>query len=225
MRLSQGVLYTVSMSWSLTVRLLVIGMGAAVSPVAVMVLISLMLRKHPLKNALFFLLGFTPTLVALGIVAVTLMHAGGSGKKSAVDAYIDLALGALCLLAIIPVIRKKPKESEPEPEDLKASRSLAIGCLTMLVNYSTLVIYASGIHYISSARLSLPENVFYMALLTVVTLSTLLLPVAVYIAVPGRAERWLAALKEWLGEHNKQIGVAILLIFAVLLFVKGARLL
>ena len=210
---------------SLAPRLIVIGLAAAVSPVAIMVLISLMLRKHPLKNAFFFLLGFTPTLLALGMGAVLVFHVGGSGKKTSVDGYIDIALGVLCLLAIILVLRKKPKESEPEAGELTASRAFVIGCAAMLANYSTLIIFISGLHYVITAKLPLYEDVLAVALLTLVTLSSLLVPIFLYIAAPTKAARLLAALRIWLSKHNKEIGVAILLVFAVLLLVKGIRIL
>lgn len=192
------------------------------SPVAVMVLISLMLRRNALRNATFFLLGFTPTLLALGYVFVFVLHVGGSGGKSDIDGYIDIALGVLCLLAIILVYKKKPREKKPE-EDVPASRAAMIGCLTMLANYSTLIIFISGIHLISAEKLSLLENILSVALLTLVTLWTLLVPIGIYVAVPSKAERMLAALKEWLSRHNKEISAAILLLFGVLLLVKGIR--
>jgi hypothetical protein len=203
-------------------RLVMIGLGAAVSPVAVMVLISLMLRKHALRNALFFLLGFTPTLLALGYVFVYLLHVGGSGGKSDIDGYIDIALGVICLLAIILVYAKKPKEKKTE-EDISASRAGLIGCLTMLANYSTLIIFVSGIHVISAAKLPLLEDVLSVALLTLVTLWTLLVPVGIYVVAPSKAEKMLAALRDWLSKHNKEISAAILLVFAVLLIIKGIR--
>ena len=73
-------------------RLIVIGLAAAVSPVAVMVLISLMLKKNPVRNSSLFLLGFALVLIAIGIAGLFLLHLGGHAKKSPVDGYIDIAL-------------------------------------------------------------------------------------------------------------------------------------
>lgn len=212
--------YTYNMA-ELIPKLLVAGLGAAVSPVAIMVIITLMLMKHPLKNAAFFLVGFAPTLLALGITAGYFLHLGGSGKKSAVDGYIDIALGVLCILAAVAVFLKKPKEKKAGEQDISAPRAVLIGCVTMLTNYSTLVIYVSGIHVISSARLGASESALAVAFLSLITLSTVLAPIIIYIAFPRAAERVLTALKSWLSRHNKQIGIAILAVFAVVLIVKG----
>lgn len=191
------------------------------SPVAVMVLISLMFLKRPLKNALFFLLGFTLVLACMGVAGVLLFHTGGSGGKGTVDAWIDVVLGALCLLAIPLALKRKPKPERSEPGEIKASRSFTIGIGAMAINSSTIVIYMSGVHVISVARLKPPGDALALVVLTAFTLLTLLVPIVGYAVFPKTAEKALSRVRAWLVKHGKLIGAGILLVFGVYLLVKG----
>ncbi|MBU4194403.1 MAG: GAP family protein [Actinobacteria bacterium] len=192
---------------------------------AIVVLVSLMLTKNALRSSLFFLLGFTLTLIAIGIVGTLVLHAGGSGGKSHFGGYIDIALGALCFLAI-PLTMRKSKERKEAPEadgakPMTAAKSFSVGVVTMLLNMSTIIIYTSGVYVISSAKLSTADDIIALAFLTVFTLVTLLVPIAMYLVFPRKATKLLASLKVWLARHKTLIGVAILLIFGVLLLIKG----
>lgn len=191
------------------------------SPVAVMVLISLMLKKNPVRNSSLFLLGFALVLIAIGIAGLFLLHLGGHAKKSPVDGYIDIALGVLCLLAIPLVWKRKRKQEEPAARDVKPARAFTLGAATMLVNFSTIPIYVTGVHEISSAKLAVSDDVLAMIVLTVVTLLTLIVPIITYTAFPKTAARVLSSVRVWLSKNQKVIGAAILLVFGVYLLIKG----
>ena len=206
-------------------RLVIIGLGASVSPVAVMVLISVMLKKTPRRNSLLFLLGYALTLVVLGGVVVYIFHVGGSGGAGKVDGYIDLSLGVLCFLVVPYSLRKKDKKRAPGVESgPTAFRSFSLGSIALLLNPSTYLIFVSGLHVISSAHLGRQEDLLAIAFLTLVTLVTLLVPTIIFFAFPKRAEKVLDSLKAWLTKHNRVIGAAILLVFGVYLFTKGLKL-
>jgi hypothetical protein len=203
-------------------KVVIAGLGAAVSPVAVILLITVLFREHARRNSLLFLAGFTLVLVAIGVVCMTLMDTAGSGRTGCLDAYLDVALGALCL-ALIPVaVRKKPKpRQEAGAGDLGSFGAFSRGMLAMLVNYSTMVIYIAGVHEISGADVSIAGTVLAMAVLTAVTLLTLLVPIAVYFIWPRRAQRALGSMRTWLLGHSKIIGVALLAVFAAYFLAKG----
>jgi hypothetical protein len=209
---------------SLIPRLILIGLAASVSPVAVMILISVLAKKHAKRNSLIWLIGFTLTLLALGFLVVYIFHVGGSGGTSKVDGYIDMGLGALCLLLIpLSVLRKKKPEGPKVESDISPFRALTLGCISMIVNTSTLVIFFSGLHVISAARLETYETGLSVAVLTFFTLTTVLIPIAIYFLFPTKSEKALDAFKNWLMKHKKIIGVAILLVFGVYLLVKGLK--
>jgi threonine/homoserine/homoserine lactone efflux protein len=209
---------------SLIPRLILTGLGASISPVAIMAIISVMLMKKPLRNSLLFLVGFTFVLVSVGVIVVFVLHARGGSKTGNVDGYIDIAFGALCLLGIFLTIRRKPKPAPAdEPREMKASRAFTLGMVMMLVNFSTWVIYLAGMHFIAEAKLSVADDVIAMVILTVMTLITLLIPIFFEAAFPKTAEKGLTSMRLWLARHNKLIGAIILAVFAIYLLEKGIR--
>lgn len=203
-------------------KLIIAGLAASVSPVALMVLISVMLARNALRNSLVFLTGYTVTMVAIGVVGVFVLHAGGSGTKTGVDAYIDIALGALCLLAIPLAARKKKGGKEQRDySSLKATRVFLLGIVTMLLNASTIICYLSGAHVISEAHLGVADKIAGLAVLTAVSLVTLIIPIVLYLVFPDKSQKALHSFGGWLSRHGKVIGVAVLAVFAVYLLVKG----
>jgi len=208
---------------SLIPRLIVIGLAASVSPVAVMILITVLSKENARRNSLLWLLGFTLTLIALGFAGVYILQAGGSGGTSKIDAYIDIALGALCLV-VIPFDLLRKKDGGPKVEsDMSVKGAFALGCISMVVNTSTFIIFVSGLHVISSSNLKTYEDVISLGILTLFTLTTVLVPIAIYFVFPSKSEKALASFQGWLMKHRKVIGAAILLIFGVYLLVKGIR--
>lgn len=201
------------------------GLAAAVSPVAVMVLLAVMMKEKARRNSLLFLLGYTLILIALGVVGVYVLKAGGSGTKSKVDGYVDIALGALCFAAMLLSLRPKKKQAKPATggKDLKASRAFLLGIIAMLTNVSTIVCYLSGAHEISKAEPGLGEGLLALALLIVVTLITVLIPIGIYFIFPTRSDKVLSTFNAWLSRHSKVIGASVLLIFGAYLLIKGIK--
>jgi threonine/homoserine/homoserine lactone efflux protein len=202
--------------------MIVFGLLASVSPLAIMVLVSLMLTKKPMKNALSFLAGFTMILVALGAVAVFVLHVGTSKAGHTADAWIDIGLGIICL-ALIPVSMRKKKEKpqKNKARPLSPAKAFSIGMVTMCINASTIVIYVAGAHAVTEAHVGAAQDAVALVVLTLFTLSTLLLPMAIYAVFPKKSDRLLAALRVWLVKHQKAIGVGLLIIFGVYLLAKG----
>jgi len=204
-------------------EVILIGLGAAVSPVAIMILLSIMVKKNARRNSLLFLAGFTVVLVAIGIVGLLVFGAGDAGRHPAsFDGWIDIALGLICVALIPYAWKKKPRQQKPEDEGMKPWRAFTLGSIAMFINTSTFVLYVSGTHAIAQAKgiTGLDEGVAFVVL-TLATLISLLVPIAIYQIFPGRSEKLMDALGAWLARHSKIITVVILLIFAVFLLWKG----
>lgn len=204
------------------IQMVTYGLIAAISPVAIMVLVSLMMTKKPMKNALAFLLGFTLVLVALGVVAVFVLHVGAGKGNHKVDAWIDIILGALCL-ALIPLSlrKKKDKPEKDRARPFTATKAFSVGVVTMCINTSTMIVFIAGAHAIVMAHLGTAQDVLALAVLTLITLVTLVVPIVIYALFPAKADKLLGSLRVWLVKRQKLIGVAILVIFGIYLLVKG----
>ena len=214
--------YTSGMS-SLIPKVIVIGLLAAVSPVSLMVLIAVMLRKKPLRNAFFFLIGYTIMLLIIGLVFGLVLHAGGSGKKSKLDSYVDVGLGALCLRLIPLSFRKRKKPAKEEPGALSPPRAIITGAVVMSVNISTVMAYLVGVHTITRANLPTGDDLVAWVILTLFALLSMLVPIAMDVAFPRTAARVLKATRAWLIKYNQWGGGAVLLLFGVILLFQGIK--
>lgn len=201
-------------------RVLVIGLGAAVSPVAIMILLAVMVKKDAKRNSLLFIAGYTLVLVVVGLAAMFLFGAV-THKPGTSDAVIDIVLGALCLAFIPLSLKRKPK---PQKEDggMNPLGAVALGAGAMLVNTSTWVFYLGGVHAITQAKnIGTADTAIAFIILIFMTLLTLTIPVGILLVFPVKSQKFLDALGEWLARHRKTITVALLLIFAVYLIWKG----
>ena len=198
------------------------GLGASVSPVAVLALISVMFGEKPEKNILAFLSGYTLSMVAIGVLGIFALQLKGGSVKGVLKPWLDIAFGALCLLAI-PLATRKHKEGgyRAGGKSIQTGKAFALGLAAMLVNSSTIIIYLSGIHEISAAELKPWNDVFAVAVLTAVTLVTLVVPTLIYFLFPASSKKVLALLNSWLSRHSRVIGALVLLAVGTYLLVKG----
>jgi len=203
-------------------QLIIVGLGASISPIAVMVLIAVMAHKNAGKNSLSFILGYTATLIAIGIAGVSVFHAS-STKASKTHGYIDLLLGIICFALIIYNVSKKgdKKETKKIKEDINPLKAITLGSICMFSNPSTYVIYISGLHTIGAAKLKVSDSLLSLGLLTLVTLVTLIVPVFVYFAFPQKSKKMLDSFRKWLLRHKKIIGIAVLVLIGSYLSIKG----
>ena len=206
---------------SLILKVIVIGLGASVSPVSIMVLISIMMTKNALKNALYFLLGFTVVLLAYGVISELIFHDSDLGK-SHVGGYIDIVFGVLCFLAIILVFRRgrKPR-GERFGTGIGAGKSFGIGAATMAVNTSTIIIFISGVNVVATSKVSNLDALIAMIVLVFFTLLTLFVPILIYVVFPEKSATLLEKLRGWLVRHNRVMVSGILALFCVYLLTVG----
>lgn len=210
-------------------QLVLTGLAASVSPLPVAVLIDILSFKNPVRSSLVYLLGFTLTLFALGVAALYIIQIGSSSSllPKNTEAYIDIGLGIACFGLIFFVMRKRPGQEEDRKDkvgsQMKAYTAFILGCVLMITDYSTLVIYVSGLHLIGTAKLGLDDDVLALGLLTFITLLTLMVPIALYIISPEKAGKLLAYTGAWLTKHSKIIGSIILAFFGFYLVMRGLR--
>lgn len=213
----------------LSQQLVITGLAASVSPLAIVACIDMLSFKNPIKNALAYLFGFTLTLLILGIAGIYIFQISSSSSifPSSIKAYIDIALGVTCFALLLLVLRKRPGRNKDNTNiagsSIKLSRAFVIGTIVMLTNFSTLVIYASGLHSIGSAKLGITADILSLGILTFTTLLTIIAPIFIYILSPQGAGKLLASIGVWLNTHSKVIGAIILVVFGFYLIMRGLK--
>lgn len=210
----------------LSQQVIVTGLAASVSPIAIVACIDMLSLKNPVKSSLAYLSGFTLTLLGLGFAGVYIFQIGQSSiLPKSVGAYLDIALGVICFGLLLHVLRKQPSQKQANAgkadRAMNPGKAFIIGTLIMTSNLSTLVIFVSGLRIIMAAELGITQDILYLAALTLITLTTVIAPLLIYLLSPQTAGKLLASIGTWLNEHSKIISVIILAVFGFYLIMRG----
>ncbi|RPE42117.1 Sap-like sulfolipid-1-addressing protein [Streptomyces sp. Ag109_O5-1] len=203
--------------------------GVAVSPLPIVAIILILATPQGRLNGLLFALGWVLGLAALGAI---MLAVGGSGGASAhkhpatwVGA-LKLALGALLALFGALQWRRRPRDPSQAqlPKWMAAidrfgpGKVLGLGLLLSAGNLKNAPLTIAAAASISSAGISVPQQIGTLAIFVVIASLGVLAPLAVYLVMGERAKSILGNWRDWAAQHN----VAVL---AVLFFVLGLKLL
>ena len=211
----------------LLAKVVPLALGAAVSPMVLTVQIFILAgRVKPLLRAWVFTAGGALTLVAYSVLGATILKGGGAERHSVSTAIIRLVAAALLLLLAIRAARAKTTSSQKLLDRLDSASTLSfliVGVLTMIANFSTLVLFLPAIHEILRSSVSEADKFLTYALLLAITMIPALLPVGIATLMGSRADGILEGLHRFVTKHTKQINVGICLLFAVLLTWGGIK--
>ena len=195
----------------LLAKVVPLALGAAVSPMVLTVQIFILAgRVKPLLRAWVFTAGGALTLVAYSVLGATILKGGGAERHSVSTAIIRLVAAALLLLLAIRAARAKTTSSQKLLDRLDSASTLSfliVGVLTMIANFSTLVLFLPAIHEILRSSVSEADKFLTYALLLAITMIPALLPVGIATLMGSRADGILEGLHRFVTKHTKQINV------------------
>ena len=219
---------------SLLVAVLPLALGAAVSPTLLALqLLVLSGSTHRLARAWALALGAALVLGVFSVLCVTALQRvrpQHHDPRSATDAAVLLGSGALLGLVAVRSLVRRPTVGERHTsriagrlESAPTGWFVGVGAVGMVVNFSTLLLVLPAVHEITRAPATPTEKVVVFLVLYVIVLLPVLLPVGLATALGARADGLLDATNVWIGRHARTIGIAVELVFAVYLVVKGVR--
>ena len=213
-------------------QLVVLGIGVAVSPVAVIAAILLLVSPDGRTKASLFVTGWVLALAALGGVAVALEGALGIGDAAdprRVVAVITLVLGVVLLAFGLMRWRGRPApgDDEPTPAWMTAvnaatpARALGLGSLLAVAKPKNLILTLAAATVIAERAGSAAGSVAALAAYLVIASASVATPLVVAVALRDRAgpvlERWKVSLLA----HNKAIMAVVFVAFGLLLVWNG----
>jgi hypothetical protein len=211
----------------LLAKVVPLALGAAVSPMVLTVQIFILAGKtKPLIRAWVFTVGGALTLVAYSLLGATILKGGGAERHSVSTAIIRLVAAALLLLLAVRAARAKATSSQRLFDRLDSASTisfLVVGVLTMIANFSTLVLFLPAIHEILRASVSDADKLLTYVVLLSITMIPALVPVLIATLLGSKADSILGDLNRFVTKYAKQINVGICLLFAVLLLWAGIR--
>lgn len=207
-------------------------LGVAVSPIPIIAIILMLVTPKAKTNGTAFAAGWVLGLALVGTIVLVLAagknYSASSGPTQTVS-IIKLVLGLLLLLAAWRQWRGRPKQGEtpklPKWMDaidaFTAVRALAIGFVLSAVNPKNLALSIAAALSIAQAGISAGEEAGVLIIFVVLAASTVLAPVAVYVAMGDGAATILGGWRTWLAANNTVVTAVLLLVFAVVLIGKG----
>ena len=213
--------------------ILPLAMGIAISPLAIIAVILMLITPRARANGVSFLLGWMLGLAAVATVVLVVSESLGVTSSPSHDhswvGAVKLVLGLALLILAGLELRRRPKPGQ-EPSTPKWMKELdrttppgALGLSVVLssVGPKTFALGAVAALAVAQSSLSGADQALAVVVLVVIGSLGILAPVAVYLARGRKAAERLQEWKDWLVAHDAAVAGALLLVFGVLLIGKG----
>jgi hypothetical protein len=211
---------------TLLAKVLPLALGAAVSPtvfVAAVVLLSD--PDRPRRRAGAFTAGAAVPLAAIGAAGLVLFRNARGEDHLRVSPVVDIVFGVLLLLLAVRTALRPAHDASHHHRHAAASpwACALLGAGLMVVNFSSLALFVPAVKEIALATsVSTPDQIVVLAIVVVLALLAVLVPLVLYLIVPGQAQSVLTPMLAAAKRHSRAIGMVICLVFGVYLAVKGA---
>jgi hypothetical protein len=222
--------------------------GVALSPLAIVAVLALLGTRRARVNGLTFLAGWTVAVIGLLVGALLLadaLEARGTRTPPGWLAPLRLLLGALLLVAAVVIYRRGRAKvmaaarasttqatlaTAPQlpkwlasVESFKPGRCFVIGVVAFLLNPVDTSCTIGAALDLATAPVGSTAKWFAGAFFVLVSISSVAVPVAWYLAVPDRAERSLQSAQLWIARHTTLLNALVALIVAAMLLSKGIQ--
>jgi len=208
--------------------LLPIAVGVAVSPVAVIATILMLLSKRAGSTSVGFAVGWLLGIVIATVFFVILSSAVSTSDDgpSATVSWIKLALGVLLLTVGVKQWRGRSGEHETPKwmqavDEMTAVKGLGLGFALAAINPKNLLMCIAAGVSIGSASLATSGVITSILVFTIIASSTVAIPVIGYLVAADRLREPLANLKVWLQDNNTTVMSVLILVVGVVLIGKG----
>jgi threonine/homoserine/homoserine lactone efflux protein len=212
-------------------ELLPLALGVAISPVAVIAAILMLLSSRARANGLGFLTGLVLGIIATTVVFILLARLipeSGGGPKPIIGTF-KLLLGVLLLVFAVRQWRGRPRDgADPKlPKwmaaigSMTASRAFTFGLLLSAANPKNLTMSATAGLAIAGGALPLGSIILAAAIFVLVAVSTVAVPVVAYLVSHGRLRSPLDSLRVWLVTNNSVVMAVLFLVLGVVNIGKG----
>ena len=212
--------------------LLPLGIGVAVSPVAIVAAILLLLAPRGRVAGVAYVAGWILGLVVVVSLVVLVEGALGIGSADGPGRIAALILLAAGVVLLVLAWRKwqgrpAPGEDEPTPDWMRAfdsvtpARALGLGFLLSGLKPKNLALTLAAATAIAEAGLTTPESVAAVAVYVGLGTATVAAPLAAAVALGDRAVPVLGRWKDRLVASNATIMAVLFLVFGAILVGKG----
>jgi threonine/homoserine/homoserine lactone efflux protein len=175
-------------------------------------------RHYAIAAALVLLL-FVGLLVFFG-QAISLP------QEPSLNSNLDIIIGILLVSASL-LIRRRRKHGTDQKKEKKTSQrfgpsiAYAFGAFSMATNFTTLALVVPAAKEIAVSGSPFPERELLVLLLVLIASTPAWLPLALATIAPGRAERVLLGIGQFIETNGRRLTVILLLVIGLFLVGRG----
>ncbi|MEI7593880.1 MAG: GAP family protein [Actinomycetes bacterium] len=228
---------------TLLTQLIPLALGAAISPVLLVAVLFILSSNHrPAARASAFLVGSAAVLAIIAVVfldvfkRISHVAAGASPTDSIVDFVLGVLLLSLGVGKIVEYLRSRgatdsppPAKSSDDADSLLAAKRASgglvsasfLGVALMASNVTTLALYLAALKVISSADVTVTDQVFSVTMVAVIALFTVWFPILLTVVMPATSRRVLGAMNAFVAAHRALITGIFCLVFGLYLVLKA----
>lgn len=200
------------------------GIGVAISPLVIIVLVMILLSPHAISNGITFLVGWLSGLIVLGVIVFTQGGFGGLAGDAKSHGVIDIVFGILLLaLALRGWRRRKKKHGSGKlfsaADNFTILKAAIAGFFFAAIYPKNLILTVATASELATAGgyRKIETYILFIAIASV----TIAGPVFTCIWGGERIRPFLARAKEWLVAHNQLILILVLIFFGLKLVIQG----
>lgn len=214
------------------VQALLLASTGLLSVGSITLVILLLLSERGWPKGLAYALGYTGAYALIGVGAVAVGYRSADGRAGEPRLFLPLLMLGLGALLLWLAWRnwRKPRSEEPEEfpflslvDQLTVLKAFGFGAMIAVVNFKNLALFLSALSIVILSELRLSEKLVITLLVVLLFCLAVIIPVLVYVALPGRAQLLLNAFREWLNRHNRPIGIWGPLVFGLFFLLNGLK--
>lgn len=211
-------------------HLLPIALASALSSVPIMATILILLSKNKRRSSLPYLVGWILgiSMVVVGLILLaSAIPDPGYGQQQLVNGIAQIVIGlALVAFAVIVWRRSRGNSSAGEPQWLSKVGSLGpwasfgLGFMLNLRPKSILLSTAAALS-VQGGGLTVGGTAIAVSVYTVLSASTVAVPVIGTLIAPVKTETWLLEARAWIARNNRTVTILILMMIGVVIVGNG----
>lgn len=201
-----------------------------ISPGSITVVILLLMSDRGWHTGLSYVLGYLSmySLIGVGVLTLGVRFAENSSNEQSLTTSIVLCVLGVLLLAVTVRNWRKPATVSNEPsrfikllDSITPVKAFALASAVAVINFKNLAIFLSALSVLLLSDLGLSTNLFLLIPVVLVFCTSVIVPVIIYVALPGRANVYLTHIKQAIDTYRRPLGLAVTLILGSLFLFRG----
>ena len=205
--------------------------GIALSPIPIAAVVSILLSARS-QNAPLFLTGWVAGLLVIGLLMLFFPGLRMlDGEPTQFAGWLRVVMGSLLMIIAWKKWQKRSSSEDvagqpkllAQLDSYGSWKSLMLGFSLATFNPKSLFLAMAAAMTIYSSKVTGKQQVIVMIIFALFSSLTVIVPVVAYRFQGEKAKDTLADLKEWLVVNNTAVTVTLLVVFAILLFGSGLK--